>query len=145
MFFNHWKAVRQSVYALIDRFQESELVFQPFPTSWKAGQIMLHIAESEDYWIRCVILKEIPASPEYVLADYPTKDKIKEKLQECHSRTEKYLAGLEEEDLQRTIYSGENDADTLYWILWHMIEHEIHHRGEISLILGMLGKQGWGD
>ncbi len=24
----------------------------------------------------------------------------------------------------------------------HLIEHEIHHRAELSLVLGMLGKQG---
>ncbi len=28
------------------------------------------------------------------------------------------------------------------WIFWHVLEHEIHHRGELSLILGFLGKQG---
>ena len=24
----------------------------------------------------------------------------------------------------------------------HMIDHEIHHRGELSLILGLLGREG---
>ncbi len=27
-------------------------------------------------------------------------------------------------------------------LLWHVIEHEIHHRGELSLMLGMLGREG---
>jgi uncharacterized damage-inducible protein DinB len=27
-------------------------------------------------------------------------------------------------------------------MLWHVVEHEIHHRGELSLILGLLGREG---
>jgi uncharacterized damage-inducible protein DinB len=27
-------------------------------------------------------------------------------------------------------------------MLWHVIEHEVHHRGELSLLLGLLGRQG---
>jgi uncharacterized damage-inducible protein DinB len=30
----------------------------------------------------------------------------------------------------------------LRWIIWHVLEHEVHHRGELSLILGLLGKEG---
>jgi len=30
----------------------------------------------------------------------------------------------------------------LGWIIWHVLEHEIHHRGELSLILGLLGREG---
>ena len=28
------------------------------------------------------------------------------------------------------------------WVLWHLIEHDLHHGGEISLILGSNGAQG---
>jgi uncharacterized damage-inducible protein DinB len=27
-------------------------------------------------------------------------------------------------------------------MLGHILEHEIHHRGELSLILGLLGREG---
>jgi uncharacterized damage-inducible protein DinB len=27
-------------------------------------------------------------------------------------------------------------------MIGHLIEHEIHHRGELSLILGLLGREG---
>ena len=30
-------------------------------------------------------------------------------------------------------------AHTRQWIVWHVLEHEIHHGGEISLALGTLG------
>jgi uncharacterized damage-inducible protein DinB len=28
------------------------------------------------------------------------------------------------------------------WVFWHVLEHEIHHRGKVSLILGLLGREG---
>jgi uncharacterized damage-inducible protein DinB len=32
------------------------------------------------------------------------------------------------------------------WIIWHVLEHEIHHGGEISLVLGQHGSPGiYGD
>ncbi|HEX4716084.1 MAG TPA: DinB family protein [Ktedonobacteraceae bacterium] len=31
---------------------------------------------------------------------------------------------------------------TRQWIIWHVIEHDLHHGGEISLILGTHGLTG---
>jgi uncharacterized damage-inducible protein DinB len=39
----------------------------------------------------------------------------------------------EEED------SGERYSFTRQWVIWHLIEHDLHHGGEISLTLGMHG------
>jgi uncharacterized damage-inducible protein DinB len=30
------------------------------------------------------------------------------------------------------------------WVIWHLLEHDLHHGGEISLTLGMHGIQGFG-
>jgi uncharacterized damage-inducible protein DinB len=29
------------------------------------------------------------------------------------------------------------------WIVWHVLEHEIHHGGELSLALGMSGVESF--
>jgi uncharacterized damage-inducible protein DinB len=31
---------------------------------------------------------------------------------------------------------------TRQWVVWHLIEHDLHHGGEISLILGSNGLTG---
>ncbi|MGA7669927.1 MAG: DinB family protein [Nitrolancea sp.] len=33
-------------------------------------------------------------------------------------------------------------SNSRQWIIWHVFEHEIHHGGEISLVLGRLGLPG---
>jgi uncharacterized damage-inducible protein DinB len=33
----------------------------------------------------------------------------------------------------------EEEAFTRQWVIWHLIEHDVHHGGEISFVLGMHG------
>ena len=54
------------------------------------------------------------------------------------------LANWTPEDMQYS-YKGEPPDDpetfTRQWVIWHLIEHDLHHGGEVSLILGMHGLQ----
>ena len=34
---------------------------------------------------------------------------------------------------------GDPPTITRHWVIWHLIEHDVHHGGEISLTLGMHG------
>jgi len=34
---------------------------------------------------------------------------------------------------------GEPEIFTRQWVVWHLIEHDLHHGGEVSLLLGMHG------
>ncbi len=38
--------------------------------------------------------------------------------------------------------AGEPEVLTRQWIIWHLIEHDLHHGGEISITLGAHGVQG---
>jgi uncharacterized damage-inducible protein DinB len=35
--------------------------------------------------------------------------------------------------------SSEPDEITRQWVIWHLIEHDVHHGGEISITLGAHG------
>jgi uncharacterized damage-inducible protein DinB len=141
--FSHWKQVRGDLLSTIDKFEDEELSFAPFESSWSAGQIMLHIGDAEEGWFRRVVSREIDEWPDYNLDKYPTTESIKAKLDEIHDRTEDLLDSLELDDLDRVIQSPWSEYRfSLGWIIWHVLEHEIHHRAELSLILGLLGREG---
>lgn len=141
--FSHWHSIRRGLVATIQSFEAGELSTAPFPGAWSAGQIMLHIANAEDGWLRHVVTHELPAWPEdYLLASYPDKAAILELLEQIHARSLAYLARLTESDFTRRISTPWGTELELGWIFWHIIEHEIHHRGELSLILGWLGREG---
>lgn len=141
--FSHWSQVRADLLATIAKFQDDELAFMPFDSSWPVGQLMLHIGDAEEGWFRYVVRREMDQWPDYPLQSYPTIAAIKALLIQIHSRTEAYLATLSLADLDRVVELPRGEGSLrLGWIIWHVLEHEIHHRGELSLILGMLGREG---
>jgi uncharacterized damage-inducible protein DinB len=138
--FSHWDQVRADLISMIDRFEDAELRYEPFPSSWTVGKILLHIAAAEEGWFQYVVRKEYDQWPaEFEFQEYPTKELIKEKLYEVHYRTKEFLSSLVLEDLDRLIDFPWGGNGRLGWIIWHVLEHEIHHRGELSLILGISG------
>lgn len=141
--FAHWDQIRTDLITTIEAFTEDELAIVPFEKSWQVGQIMLHIADAEDGWLRYVITKEIDEWPrQYSLTNFPDKNAILQALEAVHQRTKQFIAGLSTQDLGQMIVAPWGGKFTLMWILWHIIEHEIHHRGELSLLLGYLGRGG---
>ncbi|MDX1613010.1 MAG: DinB family protein [Candidatus Promineifilaceae bacterium] len=142
--FAHWAQVRAHLLDAIDNFEDADLHYRPFAKAMSAGQIMTHIADAEEGWFRYVITGERSDWPaDYTLQNYPSKEAIKQLLDQVHGRTETFLATLELADLERRVQAPWDDATfTLGWIILHVLEHEIHHRGELSLILGLLGREG---
>jgi uncharacterized damage-inducible protein DinB len=139
----HWKNVRAGLLETIDKFSQAELDFKPYAGSWSVRQLILHIAQEENgefnYGIHQVI-KEFPG--EYDPSLYPTLEAIKSLLASVHAQTIEYLQRLKAEDLEKEILTPWGATYQQIEMLGHLIEHETHHRGELSLILGLLGKQG---
>jgi uncharacterized damage-inducible protein DinB len=141
--FIHWDQVHADTLDTVDKFSEKDLKFLPFRKSWSAGQIMLHIANAEEGWFRHVVTHELADWPaEYDPAAFNTPGKIKAHLDTVHELTCRYLESVDVDGLEKTVTAPWGAELSLRWITWHVIEHEIHHRGELSLILGMLGREG---
>lgn len=141
--FSHWDQVRSGLYTLIDQFDERELDHDPFPGSWSVKEILLHIANAEEGWFQYIVGGKLGRWPDdYPAADYLDGSLIKSKLVEVHQATMDDLNNLGIDSLNKEINFPGGGKTTLGWVTWHVIEHEIHHRGELSLILGILGKEG---
>ena len=59
-----------------------------------------------------------------------------------HARTVVYLRGLTDEALLSEIETPWGARVQQAEMLMHVLEHEVHHRGELSLMLGLRGRQG---
>jgi len=140
--FSHWDQIHKDTLAVIDHFSETELTHETFEGGWTVGRIALHIADAEEGWFRHIATREIESWPSnFTLGNYPTKFAIKTLLAETHSKTMAYLERLTIADLNTTIETQFGNF-SIRFIIWHVIEHEIHHRGELSLMLGILGREG---
>ena len=140
--FSHWNRVHAATLATLDKFEEAELSYTAYEGGMSVGAIALHIAHAEEGWFRLIATKERYEWPSnYTLENYPTKAAIKALLAEVHGKTMAFLETLRVDDLERQFESAWGTF-SLRFIIWHVLEHEIHHRGELSLILGMLGREG---
>ncbi len=140
---SRWEGVRSGLIETIQKFHEEELDFRPFPTSRSAGQIMLHIAQEENGEFNYGItqtLSEFP--PDYQSLEYPTRASIQSVLESVHSKSIEYLRASDDAALNMVIKTPWGANYRMVEMLDHIIEHEIHHRAELSLILGMLGREG---
>ncbi|HSB66819.1 MAG TPA: DinB family protein [Anaerolineales bacterium] len=140
--FSHWEQVRTDLLATMNKFSDDELSYTPFVGSWSVGQILLHIAECEDFWLHSLVRHELEPPIDYKQAEYPTRFAIKEVLDNAHRRTVAFLDNLDMNELDNEYPTRYGESFTLRWIIWHVLEHEIHHRGELSLALGLLGREG---
>jgi uncharacterized damage-inducible protein DinB len=139
----HWERVRAGLIETIDKFRDEELDVQPFTAAWSVRQIMLHIAQEEYGEFHYGIAQTLDAFPAaYPIQEYPTKAAIRALLTSVHAPTVAYLQSLGADDLGRVIITPWGAHYPLIEMVGHMIEHEIHHRAELSLILGMLGRDG---
>jgi uncharacterized damage-inducible protein DinB len=138
-----WSRIRDGLIETIDKFTEDELTYIPFDGGYSVGQILLHIAQEERGEIQYGITGGLDGFPsDYSQGKYPTKASILSLLSDVHEHTIGYLRTLEDDDLYREIEAGWGGKHLLINMLWHVMEHEIHHRGELSFILGLLGREG---
>ena len=138
-----WKRIRKGLMDTIEKFTDEELDYVAYEGGYSVRQMILHIAQEEYGEIQYGITGEISEFPsDYQEDSYPTKQSIKELLALVHDETCMYLESISDEDLEKEIEAGWGGTHPLIDMVFHVIEHEIHHRGELSLILGLLGRTG---
>jgi len=137
----HWRTVRRGLFLALDQVGDEQLAFVPREGMWSLGTVARHIANTEEGWFRYVATREMDEWPPFVEEEPATVESIKSLLAEAHDRTEAYFGTLDEADLDGAISAPWGETLTLRWILWHVLEHEIHHRGEIFLMLGLMGME----
>jgi len=140
----HWPQVRKDLLILLDLFSEEDLVFLPAEGGWSVGRILLHIGSAAEFWLHSGILSSNNTYQpgNQILENYPSRLAIKAYLCAEHRETLYLLENFDENKWHQPFLYPDGQTYRPSWIFWHVLEHEIHHRGELSMILGLLGKRG---
>lgn len=140
-----WAQVRQGLLQAMENITDAELSYTPRADLWPLGQIICHIASTEEGWFRCNVTHEVSCweDIDYQLADYPGIPALRLLLAEVHARTLGLFNsnGSPDSVAAREVTLPWGPVIAIGEVLWHVLEHEIHHRGEIYLMMGMLGKK----
>jgi uncharacterized damage-inducible protein DinB len=141
-FFDHWNNVWRDLLRAVSMLKDEHLGFRPTEHYHRTvGDILFHIIDIEKFWIHDVIQKG-SLTPADEGKDQPKKvNEIQGEMEAVHKRTMEIMATLPVEDFNRIVQVPQDGTQKLGWILWHVFEQQIHHRGELYLCLNLLGME----
>ena len=134
----YWHLARRDLVDALSRLTEEQLDFAPQQGFRTIGDVARHIIDAEAGWVNLVVLEKDEPWPEYPRERLPTVQSILDEMERVHTVTGRLL---DEHDARWLSETRERWEQTflLRWVFWHILDHEIHHRGEIFLMMGMQG------
>jgi uncharacterized damage-inducible protein DinB len=161
-FYDGWANYQRLVLAAIRELTPEQLALRTASHQWAVWQLAGHMAGSRAYWFHDVLGEGDPAARDMfrvastTVPDLPLEDagweddedhprgaaEIVEAFEVTWAMIDACLRRWTSDDLavefSRERRSGAQTA-TRQWVIWHLIEHDLHHGGEISQILGSHG------
>ena len=138
-FLPYFESVRRRTRAVAERIPADRLEWRSAPGRFSPGDLVRHIAATE----RWMWGENVRGRPSRYPGHGPDlahgKAAVLAYLDRMHAETVAIIAGLDEADLQaRCSTVGGADITVWKW-LRAMVEHEIHHRGQLYEVLGLMG------
>ena len=145
-----WEGYQDHLVAGVRPLTAEQLALAAAPHLRTIGQIAAHIVAARAGWLYN-FLGEGPAEFETLHGwdgeDAPARsgEELAAGLELTWQPIEEGLARWTGQDYDEvlTIHrKGRTRVLTRGWIIWHLLEHDLHHGGELSLSLGMHGLPG---
>jgi uncharacterized damage-inducible protein DinB len=153
IFYRSWKDYQDALKQAIVPLTPEQLALRAAPGLRSVGEIVAHIIFSRVDWFGA-FLGEMSTMPgvESLLTrgrnmpDAPprTADELVEGLDTSWRFMADLLNRWDSADMQYTFpfdSNGNHYDNSRSWVTWHILEHDLHHGGEISITLGMYGLQ----
>lgn len=122
---------------LINQLTDNEVMNSPSKEGRPLGEIVLHMVRSIEFYSRG-LAEGIWKPLAYSLKEYSSTDAIKKLASEVFSKAKQHIAALEPDNILKEITPFEQSA-TAADIFLEMLEHSIHHRGQLTAYYRLLG------
>ncbi len=145
--YENWRGYQEKLRDAIAPLTDEQLSLQPAPRLWPLGQIVQHIISVRAGWFRGTLQDEDAVMSEYMLwgqRDSPDRSaaELIRGLADTWSFIEARLQRWTPAECAQTFpdeWDGQVYEVSRSWVIYHVLEHDLHHGGEVSLILGMNG------
>ncbi len=148
--YDNWKGYQENVAAAIAPLTAEQLALQAAPHLHSIGEIVRHIIWARIGWF-IFTLNEDKASIQdlshFVEEPLPTftAAQLVHGLGATWRMISDALARWSDDDLKQTFPDTDEEGTEFQvsraWVIYHLLEHDLHHGGEVSLTLGMHGLQ----
>lgn len=141
-----WHSYQQAVVKAIAPLSDEQLALYVGSELRSVQQIARHVIGARARWFYMLMGEGGEAFKEMGAWDRSgararTAEELVSGLQRTWEGMHEAIARWTDEEWQQT-WPGEDDEPktlTRQWVIWHLIEHDLHHGGEISLTLGAHG------
>jgi uncharacterized damage-inducible protein DinB len=146
--------VRAQLRKAVQEMSVEDLARRAIAGAHSIGALVLHIGESEWFWLNCVIKShkltdedhqqpfwDVLKDPEAVAAKNYSAAFCLETIDGIRQEMHGFLSSLTGADLEN-VYSYTRGSTTmeasLRWILHHLVDHEAQHKGQILMLKRLL-------
>lgn len=142
--YSGWDDYQISLERTVARLTQKQLAWRPLPETRSVGELVHHLIGGRIGWIGHFLdegnaeVKAWPPTPTV----HKHADELVRGLQTSWQLIEDALSRWSTADLAQTYpitYKEKNYLITRQWVVWHVLSHDIHHGGELTLMLGMQG------
>ncbi|HEU0028522.1 MAG TPA: DinB family protein [Ktedonobacterales bacterium] len=151
-FYQGWERYQDLLIQAISDLTPEQLNYRTADHLRSIGETVRHIIGARARWLHFVLGFDGPALVElgrWDRDDMPerTSQELTEGLRSSWAVLRDALAGWTSADLAVMVPNvdpdpGEPEEFTRQWVIWHLIEHDLHHGGEITQTLGTQGLSG---
>ncbi|HEU5439787.1 MAG TPA: DinB family protein [Ktedonobacterales bacterium] len=151
-FYESWKGYQDHIKASLAPLTAGQLALRAAPGMRSIGENALHIIGCRMYWFTEFLgedggeaLRAYASWNEAALAPgapIPSAAELAQALDHTWQFMADCLARWSPADMRQTFpddWDGQRVELSRAWVVWHVLEHDLHHGGEVSLTLGMYG------
>ncbi len=145
--YENWCGYQAKLRDCIAPLTNEQLLLQPAAHMWPLGQIVQHIISVRAGWFSGTLQDDDEAMNAYMewgQRESPERSgaELAHGLDETWAFIEARLQRWTADDRAQTFpdeWDGQVWQVSRSWVIYHVLEHDLHHGGEVSLILGMNG------
>jgi uncharacterized damage-inducible protein DinB len=153
IFYQSWKNYQAKLKQAIAPLTPAQLALRAAPGLCSVGEIAAHVISARVGWFGDFLgeMSSMPGVESLLAWDWEMQDappRTADELVEGLDTSWRFMADLlnkwDSADMRHTFpfeSDGHHYDNSRSWVTWHILEHDLHHGGEISITLGMHGVQ----
>lgn len=145
-FYKGWDGYQQHLVRALAPLSTEQLTLHAAPHLRSVGGIATHIIGARARWLHHMLgegdenlasLGKWDGSGQPARSATELVQGLEATWQVMQNALQRWTVADLDEIFHDTDDNGEEETFTRQWIIWHLIEHDVHHGGEISFVLGM--------
>ena len=138
-FLDYYEGIRRRTRAVVDRIPDDRMEWRLAPGRLSFADLVRHLAAIERWMFAETVAGRPSAYPGHGAELADGAPAVRAYFERMHDETMAVLAALGDDALRRPCTTPAGATMPTWKWLRAMVEHEVHHRGQLYLMLGVLG------